>query len=249
MSVEDQQVPKTSRWRLSGRTGSTLIFIILTIIAEFFVVLYAMSIGIRDQTLIQVGPLTFSLLFHLIPVIVIVVLAFTWVYLTDSIKQRPRVAVGKREKERPKPTEPKLSKRLITKLHLTNPAAKAALTVLIAFGALILLVSFIAYPGLVYNSTSGAYAGDVSLLGFVKSTAQTFSPIFSPIANALKGAAPAFGAFAVGIGNLFKPVALLDNTSKYLVFQNVAGWILAFIFLLYAAYLRRGYFFRKGRRP
>jgi hypothetical protein len=248
MASEDQRDLKKARWKLSGKTGSTIIFLVATMTAEFLVVLYAMGIGIRDQSLTQVGPLTFSPLFHLIPATVIVVLSFTWIFLTSSIRQKPQVTTVKREKERVKSNEPKLHDRIVARLRLTSPAVKAAFIVLIGFGVLILLVSFITYPTLVYRSTSTAYEGDASFLGFVKSVAQALSPIFLPIAGVLRGAAPAFGAFAAAVGGLSKSVSLLDSTSKYLIFQNAAAWILVLVTLLYTAYLKRGHLFRKARR-
>ncbi len=248
MSAADEQ--KQSRFvsRLTGKTGSTILFVIVTIVAEFLVVLYAMSIGIQDPSLIQLGPFTFSLMFHLVPIVVVIMLAFTWIYLTGEIDRRPHVVAGKREKEKQKSAEPRPRSGIAERLHLRSPAVKAAFTVLIGFAALLFLVSFIAYPGLVYDSTSGAYQRDSPLLGFVRSVAQAFSPVLSPVAGFLKGAAPAFGVLAVGVGSLFGPVARLDSTSKYLVFQNGAAWILAIVCWLYTAYLRRGYLFRKARR-
>ncbi len=248
MSAADEQKHIKFASKLTGKAGSTIVFVIATVIAEFLVVLYAMSVGIQDSSLIQLGPFTFSLMFHLVPIIIVVVLAFTWVYLTSEVDRRPRVVLSKREKEKQKSVEPRPRNGIARRLHLTSPAVKAAFMVLVGFAALLLLVSFIAYPGLIYQSTSGAYQGDASLSNFVRSVAQAFSPVLSPIAGFLSGGAPAFGALAAGVGNFFRPIAGLDNASKYLVFQNGAAWILVIASWLYVEYLRRGYLFRKARR-
>jgi hypothetical protein len=122
--------------------------------------------------------------------------------------------------------------------------------VLIVFAALILVVSLFAYPKLIYQTISSGYQNDPSLLNFVKGTAHALGSlggIFSSVNSALLGAAPGFRNFALSIGSVIGPLSSLDNTGKYLVFQNVAAWISALFAIFYGQYIRKGYRY-KGKR-
>jgi hypothetical protein len=78
----------------------------------------------------------------------------------------------------------------------------------------------------------------------MKSIAQTFAPL-GTINNALLFAAPTFRDFVQSLGVIIKPLTELDNTGKYLVFQNVAAWASALSALFYGEYARKGYRHKK----
>jgi hypothetical protein len=262
-----QKRPITQSTTLRG-LAATVLFLIIASLAEYIVVLYAMNIGVQDQTLWQTSAqfpgtdwmitLVISPLFHLVPIAVIGALAFTWMYLTKNVARRTQVTLPKKE------TEPKFFSKLKSKLskvkvftyleqriRLERATIKGTLTVLLSFTAVILLVSLLAYPQLVYQAVSGAYAGSPSTLNFIKGTAQALSPIgqvFSAVNNGLLAAAPTFGGFVLSLGNLISPLTLLDGPGKYLVFQNAAAWIPALATLLYGEFMRRGYWLRRSKR-
>jgi hypothetical protein len=212
-----------------------------------------------------------SPLLHLVPIAVVIVLVSSWAYLTKYVAVRPREAQkGKVEVYAKRGREPRLKevKKLFgkvksgllkvrglaylwQKIHFARATIKSALTVLLVFSALILLVSLLAYPQLIYQTILNAYTNNSSLLNFVKGTSQALAPIggiFSAINNALLSVAPGFRGFALSLGTIIGPLADLDNAGKYLVFQNVAAWVSALAALLYGERLRRGYRYRRSRK-
>lgn len=266
------------RTTLKGLAAIILFLIIATLI-EYAVVLFAMNIGIREkpEELLQwifsfpgtnrIVTITISPLFNLVPVAVIIALAFSWLYLKKQTAIRPYEAKrGKIEPAIKRRKESRVRKffgrtktgllrvkgfaYLWQKIHSARATIRSALTVLIVFAAFILMISLFAYPRLIYQAISNVYQNNPSLLGFVKGTAQALAPlrgIFSPVNSALRGSAPGFRNFALSLGSVIGPLTSLDNTVKYLVFQNIAAWVSALLAVFYGEYIRKGYRY-KGRR-
>jgi hypothetical protein len=254
------------------RLGTSLLFLIIAVLLETIVVLYAISLGVKDQALQWSFTfpgtklnltLAISPLFHLVPIAVLLTLFSSWTYLKRQLVTRPVVAQrGKLNVsghvKRPKKTLISRIKSAFsrkedtaslgkTRLHRAN--VRSALIVLIVFSALLLLISLFAYPTLPYQVIGNLYENNPSLLGFVKGTGAALAPIgavFSSINNALLSAAPGFGGFVLTVGLVVTPLATLDNAGKYLVFQNGAAWISVFIILFYGKYGRKG--FRQTRK-
>ncbi|MEM3788480.1 MAG: hypothetical protein QXN95_01240 [Candidatus Bathyarchaeia archaeon] len=144
------------------------------------------------------------------------------------------------------------------KVSFARATIKSALTTILVFSALILLVSVIAYPGLIYRTFSNMYGGNPSLLEFVKSVnnalkgfVEALGPIgwlCSLINNAIISSAPALRGFVSALGGLVKPLADLPPVGKYIVFQNVAAWVSALAVFSYGFLTRKGYRFRKAKR-
>jgi hypothetical protein len=211
---------------------------------------------------------TISPLFNLVPIAVIITLAFSWVYLTRQTATKPyEVKRGKIEPSTKREKQSRVKKffgkikagllkvkgfaYLWQKIHFARATMKSALTVLIVFATLILIVSLFAYPKLIYQTISSAYQSNPSLLNFVKGTAQALAPlggIFSSINSALLGAAPGFGNFASSLGSVIGPLTSLDNTGKYLIFQNIAAWVSALLALFYGEHIRKGYRYKIKRK-
>jgi len=278
--------------------AAILLFLIVAILIEYIVVLYAINLGVKDETL-QQGSFQFpatdwtmtiaiSPLFHLVPIAVVIALVSSWTYLTRHIAVKPPEkwkgkvkSISKHRKERGFKEVKKLTKKIRDffgnlkstllrikgvayiwqKIHFARATIKSALTVLLVFGALILLVSILTYPQLIYWTVSNAYQNDPALLGFVtrisnsgKNIAEALAPIgwiCSAANNALLSTAPAFRDFVLSLGGLIKPLVELDGAGKYLVFQNVAAWVSALTALLYGGRKRKTYrarAHRKGRR-
>lgn len=257
--------------------AAIILFLIIATLIEYVVVLYAINLGVKDTTLLQwsaqfpgtdwILTIAISPLFHLVPIAVIITLLSSWTYLTRHVAVKPHEAwkgktgpVTKRAREsRLKKFAGKIKSGLLRvksiaylwqKIHFARATAKGALTVLLAFATFILIVSFLAYPKLIYQTISSAYQNNPSLLNFVKGTAEALAPIggiFSGINNALLSAAPGFRDFALDLGTIIKPLADLDNVGKYLFFQNVAAWISALTALFYGEYVRKTRQYRKSR--
>jgi hypothetical protein len=267
------------RWTTLKGLVAIIIFLIIATLIEYAIVIYAMSIGVKEkpENLLQwvfsfpgahqTVTITISPLFNLVPIAVIITLAFSWVYLTRQIAVKPYEAKGERiepstkkgKQSRVKGFFDKIKAWLLKvkgvaylwqKIHFARATIRSALIVLIVFAALILVVSLFAYPKLIYQTISSGYQNDPSLLNFVKDTAHALGSlggIFSSVNSALIGAAPGFRNFALSIGSVIGPLSSLDNTGKYLVFQNVAAWVSALFAIFYGQYIRKGYRY-KGKR-
>lgn len=267
----------------------------MAILIEYIIVLYAINLGVKDETLQQwssqfpgtdwITTIAISPLFHLVPIAVIIALVSSWTYLTRHVAVKPPEKwkgkvkpVAKHRKERGFKEVKKLTSRIRgffgglksallrikgvayiwQKIHFARATIKSALAVLLVFGALILLVSVLTYPQLIYWTVSNAYRGNSLLLGFVtsisncgKGIAEALAPIgwiCSAVNNALLSTAPAFRDFVLSLGGLIKPLVELDDAGKYLVFQNVAAWVSALTALFYGGHKRKIYRHKKGRR-
>jgi hypothetical protein len=109
--LSTQKPPKrlVIRWTTLKGLAAIILFLIITALTEYFIVLYAISLGVKDTTLLQwsiqfpgtdwIMTISISPLFHLVPIAVIITLLFSWTYLTRYIAAKPH-EVG-REKVRP----------------------------------------------------------------------------------------------------------------------------------------------------
>jgi hypothetical protein len=251
--------------RLKG-LAPTIIFLIITVLLELLMVLYAIRLGVEDESILQWSFLSISPLFHLVPICVITALAFSWVYLTRRIAlRRQEIRKGKVETFPRRKTEKKrfnlgisrffrnVSRRIGPKL--SKAPIRSGLLVLLSFLAFTMLFSVLAYPQAIYWAVSGMYQTNVSLLNFVASVnswargaAQAVAPIgwiSTAVNNALLTAAPGVRDFGVGLGSLITPLAALDGAGKYLVLQNAAVWISMLLAFVYGERVRKGYRYKK----
>jgi hypothetical protein len=85
-----------------------ILFLLIAAAVEFLVVLYAMSLGLKDTSVLQWNlqfpgtgvslPLAISPLFHLVPLCVIATLGFSWAYLVRKVAtKRQEIRRGKIE--------------------------------------------------------------------------------------------------------------------------------------------------------
>lgn len=243
-----------------------ILFLTIAVLVEILVVLYAIRIGVKDQMPLQWSftfpgtafrdTLSISPLFHLVPIAVILTLVANWTYLRRQVlikpgePQRGKLGTagkgGKGQRTLAQRLVFMFSRRRKTaspggvRVRRTN--VRSALIVLVAFSALLILISLFAYPGLIYNAIATAYMNDPSLLNFVRGVGAAVAPIgavFSPINTVLLGAAPGFRDFVVALGAIITPLATLDNDGKYLVFQNAAAWISTLVILFYGKFGRK----------
>ena len=279
---------------LKGLTA-ILLFLIAATIIEYIVVIYAINLGVKDETLLQgdflfpgtdwIVTVAISPLFNLVPFAVIIVLVSSWTYLTRDVAVKPPEKwkekvkpASKRRKERGFNKVKKLTLKmrvlfgtvkfrllrirgvanLWRKINFARASIRSAAIVLLVFGTLILLVSLLTYPQLIYWTVSNNYQNNPSLLSFVKSVSdsgQSVSEALAPIGwicstinNALLSIAPGFRDSVLSLGSLIRPLVELDGAGKYLVFQNVATWVSAFTALVYGGRRRKGRRYKKGRR-
>lgn len=273
------------RWTTIKGLMAIIIFLLIAISIEYLIVIYAKNLGVKETsentlqwTLQFAGTdwsftLVISPLFHLVPIAVILVLIFSWIYLTKQTATKPIETskirygfIGKRkESKTAKITKSiknffgKINTRLTKikgfavlsqKIHFAKATIKSALMILFIFLAFIMIFSLFAYPQLIYRAISNAYQNNPALLNFIKGSAEVLAPvgaIFAVLNDALISASPAFRDFAINFGTVIAPLANLDDVGKYLVFQNVAAWIVALSALLYKGYLSKTRrYIRKG---
>jgi hypothetical protein len=261
------------RWATLKGLTAIILFLIAAVLAEYLVVIYAMRLGLIDESLLQWNfnfpgtkwPITIEIspLFHLVPIAVIITLVFSWMYLTKRMAVRPREALkGKteqavergRQKSSDKssriksgPLKPKALAYLWQKIHFARATLKSAFTVLIAFSLLIVTVSLLAYPQAIYWTVSSAFQNNPSLLNFVKSTGKSFA-FLGGIGKGLTFAMPGIRGFFTGLESIIEPIVDLDNAGKYLLFQNLAAWISALFVIFYAGSRGKGIRYARRKR-
>jgi len=271
-----------SRWATLKGSAATLIFLALAILIQIFVVVYSIDLGVTDNGLLTVNwPVTFSIspLFQLVPIAVILTLLFTWLYITKKLPVRlaqspgrtegqgPRRAElkkpasktgqspkGSLEKTKPAPVEAK-GVSLWQRLHLAKATIRSALVILLVFLAIVLLVTILAYPALIYQTLTSSYQNHSSLYNFVVSVSNSLngflkaaSPIgafVSAINGGLVAASPAIRSVGLALGSLTAPLMNLDGAGKYLAFQNVATWLTVLLALSYGRFPRRRFRYRR----
>jgi len=240
--------------------GYKMTFLALIILVEFGIVQLSILLGVTDSFMISLGAVSISPLFHILPLIVVIVLTLSWFYLNESLKiasYRKREKISEKIKKRRKTGKIGRINEFIQKIKLPeslrkvlrSSSFKGAFVTIIFFPSLALIVYLITYPDMLYNFTYSMFKSNPSLLGFAiairnfaSSIGQTLPPlgwIASSIDNSLKSAAPGFRNSVSGFGDLINALASLDANSKYILCQNLAAWIPALIILAYGKYVSR----------
>lgn len=205
-------------WATLKGSAATIIFLVLTILIQVFVVVYAMDLGVTDNGLLTANwPVTFSIspLFELVPIAVILTLLFTWLYVRKKLPAKAAQSPGRTEGQGPRRAELKkpapktgqsskgspekaksapVEKKEISlwkRLHFANPAIRSALVILLVFLAFVLLVTVLAYPSLIYQTLTGSYQNHSSFYNFVVSVSNSINGF-------LKAASP-IGSFVSAI--------------------------------------------------
>lgn len=288
--MASQNPPKHSVFRWSTLKGLTaiILFLAAAAIIEYFIVVYAISLGVKEENPLISWPVAISPIFHLVPISAIIALTLSWICLTKYLALKTpktfeekfkRFEKGKRKAIQDKRGFTSKISRALTgsfdkmksallrfravayvwnKMSFAKTTLKSALTILVAFSALVLLFSLLVNPQLIRQTFLNLYRENPSTFNFVRSIsdaakgfAETIAPIgwaCAAINNAIIAAAPGFRAFAAVLGNLVKPLAELPPVGKYLVFQNFAVWVSALAVLFYGVYVEKGYRYRRMKR-
>lgn len=255
--MSTQNPPRTTltRWTTQRGLASLITFLIISVLIEYVVVLYAINLGVNESPehllSLQIpginGAIEISPLFHVVPTAVIIALATVWISFTKTARPQ-KWKVGATSKQDKGSMHKEQNKPLINQRRgILRTTARSMLIVLLVFSALILAVSLLAYPDMIHQVVTNAYQNNPSLLNFVKNTGQGLASIggaFSAVNGALIAASPGLRNLASGLGGLIRPLSDLDNAGKYLLFQNAAVWISAIITLFYREY---GRFLHKKR--
>lgn len=272
---------RISKWTTPKGLASIIVFLIIVFLLEYLIVYSSASFGLEDTNPLSWQVFSFTItvspLFHILPLSVAIVLVSSWMHLTRHVSVGPR----KLEPIRSRPPPPRriekarfktlrryykrISKKLgeagrrIKDLFLENrladllkrPTIKSAWTIILSFGALVLLIYVIVYPQIIPDAANWLLGGGNSVFqSFVIGTinaanaiGQTLSPIgwvAASIINGLVASAPGFRNWVIGFTTpLVKPLISLDIIGKYVLVQNVAAWVSALTALYYGQMAHR----------
>lgn len=186
------------RWTALKGLVAIILFLIAATLIECLVVLYAVNLGVEDETGLKLDlpfpenvTIIISPLFHIVPIAVTITLVFSWTYLTkhtavkpyrihkEKVRQSQRREKTRGFSERIKSFFGKIKSGLLKvkaiaylwqKIHFGRAVIKSALVIILVFVAFVLAISLLTYPQLIYHFVSNAFATNAVLLGFVKST-------------------------------------------------------------------------------
>jgi hypothetical protein len=203
LAKQPEQRPPLIRWITLKGLIALVVFLVATSLVEYGIVLYAFALGLQDNSLLQwtfqfpgttwLVTLAISPMLHLVPICVIITLAFSWTYLTKKAAtkrqeiRRGKVDTFQKQKigkrgifSRINRTAKDFSRRMRTGLSKTRVASylskvnfaratvKSAVFVLVSFTVFVFMFMVLAYPQLIYHAFSTAYRTNPGLLGFVR---------------------------------------------------------------------------------
>ena len=193
LSKQTEQTPLAIRWTTLKRLIALVVFLAIVSLIEYGLVLYALSLGLQDTSLLSANwpvTLTISPLLNLVPICVIITLGFSWAYLTKRTAiKRQEIRKGKVEtfqktgkkglmwkishagSDYSRKIKLRLSKTKVASYlsrdYFARATVRSALVVLLVFGAFALMFLVLAYPQLIYSGVSNAYRNNLGLFNFV----------------------------------------------------------------------------------
>lgn len=193
LSKQTEQTPLAIRWTTLKGLIALVVFLTIASLIEYGLVLYALSLGLQDTSLLSANwpvTLTISPLLNLVPICVIITLGFSWAYLTKRTAiKRQEIRKGKVEKfqktekkglmwkinhagsDYSRKIKLRLSKTKVvaylSRVHFARATVRSAFIVLLVFGAFALIFLVLAYPQLIYSGVSNAYRNNLGLFNFV----------------------------------------------------------------------------------
>jgi len=259
--------PTEKRMLIRWATGKGLIaitlFTLLAFLIECLIILYVMTLGATDPSLITLTwptIMTISPLFHMIPAAVIVILVATWTYLNKRLATRTLGQKTPKPQKHPKApptakTEQKLKQTLVQRIRQAKIPIKTTFIITLVFLLFTLTAIVLAYPQLIYNTIASGYQNNPSLIDFVSSVNdaikgfnQATGPlggIATAINNEIRLLSPGIRTAGTALGNVLIPLATIDPAGKYLAIQNIAAWITVLAALFYARYSHRPFRYRR----
>ncbi len=216
MAKPNPQNRMPSRWAALKDFTPMMIFLVMAVLIECLVVVYAIGLGVEDTSPLQSSfqfpgtswnvTLTVSPLFHLVPLTVIIALVASWAYLARHVGTRAQETWRGKASQPPrygKKAESRLMlffgrigsslskvrgfSYLAKKAHSARGKIKSALIVFVVFALFVLVASLLAYPQTIYRVASNLYQTNPSLLGFVRGTNEALAPVGNAV-SAINGA-------------------------------------------------------------
>ena len=135
------------------------------------------------------------------------------------------------------------------KVTSSRTTIRAAITITVTFVALLLLLTIAVYPRLVPSATADFFQSNPVILNLVTGTNTAFEtianavPPLGALASVIHGAliamAPPFRAtLESATSHVSSGLVSLNPTTKFLMAQNIAAWLVASIAILYSYFVR-----------
>jgi hypothetical protein len=240
------------------------LFVVQALVSEFFIIFFFVGSGLIE---VAPNPLATSLLFYVLPLAVIVVLVSSWMYLTKQVALGPRVTASvkasKSKRKRPRRrtrqsatqrTFGKIKKgfnRVVTlfsgsggvsvtqrRLSFSRVALESIITVLTVFLLSVILLSVLVYPRLFTDFATEFYSTNSAFQEFTVSIMGGISGVLAPIRELAPSLRNAFGGLVTVRAQSFSSGDIL---LRYVLCQNVAAWVSAFVALAYARFFSKTY--------
>ncbi len=262
--TQQTQTRMAFRWTVDKSLIATVLFTFLTIFIEYLVILYAMSLGTADRTLIIfTWPVTIiiSPLFHIVPIAVVIALVACWMYLTKNLVATPseQRLVSKHAKpakaSQTARKEQKLETTIWQRIRQHQKNVRTAIIVTLFFLFFTLTATVLAYPHIIYSTITNGYQNNPGMINFVSSVnnaIQGFNQAIGPLGgiavainNGIRTMSPAISAAGTALGNILAPIATIDPAGKYLAIQNIAVWITVLAVIFYVRYTRKPLRYRR----
>ncbi len=261
----------TYSWTAPKGLLTISLFLTLALISEFFMVSFFMGAGLKEAFSFKFFTITFSPLFHLLPLGVVLVLVCSWIYFTKHIvkvsRRKSPTKTLKIISSRSRRRKPRMNvlQRIIAaikeffnkignlsrsqgvssmhrRLSFGRLAFESTVTVLTIFLLSIIIVSVLVYPRLFTDFAVVLYSPNSPLQGFLLQLNGILQAILSPINDALRALAP-------GLRNVFEGLGISKSQSftggdllwRYVFCQNAAAWISALVALAYGKYFSNTY--------
>ena len=229
------------------------LFLAVAFVSEFFMVSFFMGSGLTEATQLPV-----SLLFHILPITVIVVLVLSWTYLTKHVVVRPyRKATTKVSKSRRHPRRRarksntsiiETIKNVLGKIgsalnsgdqsaalqrrSFSSVAFESGITVLAVFLLAFILLAVLVYPRL-FTDFAVEFYSKTSGLQSVAKGAISIAGGLEPLASGFRS------AFAGLVSPNLPSFTGADLLWRYVFCQNAAAWISAISALVYVRYFSK----------
>jgi len=240
------------------------LFALLAILIEYLLILYAISLGTTDRSLIIFTwptAIAISPLFHIVPIAVVITLVACWMYLTRKLAARPleQKTVSKPQKHSKPPlaakSEQKPRQTGWQRIRQHRKNIRTTVMITLFFLLFTLTATVLAYPQIIYSTIATGYQNNPRLTDFASSVngaIQGFNQATGPLGgiatainNGIRILSPGIRAAGTALGNVLTPLATLDPAGKYLAIQNIAAWITALAVIFYVRYTHKPLRYRR----
>lgn len=185
------------RWSTLKGLTAIILFIIAAAVIEYGIVVYAISLGVKEENPLTNWPVAISPIFHLVPISVIIALTLSWICLTKYFALKTpktfeekfkRFGRGKTQTVKYKQGFTSKISRAVkgafgkvkstllrfravsyvwNKVSFAKTSLKSALTILVVFSALVFLFSIMVNPQLIRQTFLNLYRCTPTLFNFV----------------------------------------------------------------------------------